>query len=88
MKFRELPSAVPGMRCWGADVGRYHFVITFEDGHNLRPGDRAEWVGYSASFKSYEGRNKDAVRIDGMWQSFVAAEEACRQTWRHLRAPS
>lgn len=85
MRFDQLPSPVPGMRAWGADVGEYHFVISHEDGEHLKPQDRAEWVGYTASYKSRAGRNASAVRIDGLWQSFTAAEQACRDAWRQLQ---
>lgn len=73
------------MTIWAADVGRYHFVISHENGTNLKPEDRAEWVGYTASFKSYEGREQPPVRIDGRWDVFTAAEAACVARWRQLR---
>lgn len=86
MHFEALPSPLPGMRAWGVDVGKYHFVITYEDGRYLREEDRAEWKGYIASFKSFAGRNAQAVRIDGKWSKFTEAEAACQETWRKLRA--
>ena len=85
MQFGKLPSPFPGMRLWGAVVGRFHFVISLEDGTKLRPEDREEWIGYTASYKSYEGRNALPVRIDGRWQTFTEAEQACRDAWRQLR---
>ena len=84
MHFDELPSPVPGMRLWGAKVGKHHFVITHEDGQNCRPGNHAEWVGYTASL-SIEGHSAEATRIEGLWQSFTAAEKACQDAWRQLR---
>lgn len=87
MRFEQLPDPMPGMRAWGADVGRFHFVITYEDGSNLRPEYRVEWVGYTASYKSYEGRNHQAVRLDGRWPKFTEAEDACKAAWRQLRRP-
>jgi len=87
MRFAEIFSSAlpPGMRSWVCDMGNYHFVITHEDGTSLRPEDRAEWVGYTASWKSYSGRNAASVRIDGRWQTFTACEAACHEAWRQLR---
>lgn len=85
MRFEPIPSPLPGMRMWGATVGQFHFVITHEDGATLKPEDRAAWVGYTASYKSYENRHAPAVRIDGLWQSLTAAEQACRDAWRQLK---
>lgn len=73
------------MEIWGADMGGYHFVISYEDGSQLRPEDRAEWTGYTASFKSLKGRHGQAVRIDGLWKSRAEAERACQAVWRQLR---
>jgi hypothetical protein len=88
LRFEALPSVLPGMRAWGADADLFHFVISFEDGTQLRPGDRAEWVGYSASYKSHLGRNAAAVRIDGLWRTFAEAERACSDALAQLRRPS
>ncbi len=85
MRFEQIPSPLPGMRLWGASMGRYNFVISHEDGKNLRPEDRAEWTGYTASYKPYEGRDHKAVRLDGRWQRFVDAEQACWAAWKQLR---
>lgn len=41
MRFDEIASPIPGMRCWIAGVGRFHFVIAHEDGSTLKPEDRA-----------------------------------------------
>jgi hypothetical protein len=76
------------MRAWGADAGRWHFVISHEDGEQLCPEDRAEWVGYTASYKSYEGRHGAAIRIDGRWEKFTEAEQACADTLKRLRRPT
>ena len=88
MIFEPLPSVVPGMRYWGAVMGRFHFVITHEDGSNLKPEDRSEWVGFTASYKSYENRMAPAVRIDGRWQSLTAAMQACVDAYCQLKRKS
>lgn len=83
MRFRELRPALSGMRVWGERVNGYTFAITYEDGRKLRTeADRKKWVGYTASYKN---GSSGMIRIDGLWQSFAAAEEACRVTLRQLR---
>lgn len=83
MRFDPLPSPLPGARLWSAKTGGYIFVIMHEDGTQLVPEDRAEWTGYTATYTN--PKIKGPVRIDGLWQSFAAAEQACRDTWRQLR---
>ena len=85
MHFVELPSPLSGMRIWGAVVGPFQFIIALEDGSELLPEGRDEWTGYTASYKSHEGRNVQTIRIDGRWHKFIDAEQACRATWRQLR---
>jgi hypothetical protein len=86
MRFDKIPNPIPGMRAWVADVSDYHFVITYESGENLLPRDRTAWVGYTASWKSYAGRDKAAVRIEGRWQDFAGAVTACNAELRKLRS--
>lgn len=92
MSFEALPNPLPGMRAWAASAAGYSFVITHEDGTNLRTSaDRAAWVGYTASVKplgGFVGTIQPPTRIDGLWQSFAAAEKACRDTLRQLRRKS
>lgn len=88
LRFTQLPLRLRGMRAWGADAGLFHFVISHEDGTQLRPEDRAEWVGYTASYKSFLGRNVEPVRIDGLWKSFAEAERACEDALKQLRRPA
>ena len=85
MHFEETLSVLPGMRCWAANCGRYHFVITHEDGASLRGSAKFAWTGYTASYKSLGNSYSPAVRIDGLWQSFKAAEKARADCWRQLR---
>lgn len=87
MNWKELPNILPGMRTWIAISHNYHFVISHENGKNLKE-NKKEWIGYTASFKSYEGRNKPAIIIDGLWQSFTAAEQACNNTLKQLKMKS
>lgn len=87
MNWKELPSPFPGMRVWGVDCGNFHFVISHEDGTQLKPQDKLEWTGYTASYKSYKGRNAQAIRIDGLWQTKAEAEQACLKAWKQLRQP-
>lgn len=86
MDFQEMKSPMAGMRVWGANCGEYHFVISHEDGTRLRAEDRKDWVGYTASYKTYAGRNEPAIRIEGRWPLFTLAVEACDHQWRTLRA--
>lgn len=84
-----MPSPLPGMRAWAASDGGYNFVITHEDGSSLRANaDRKAWVGYTASYKCFRGRKLPAVRIDGLWQSFEAAEQACKSSLRQMKQKS
>jgi hypothetical protein len=76
---------VPGMRAWGAVASRHQFVISHEDGTQLRPEDRSEWTGYTASYKSVDHTRQAAVRLDGRWETFAEAERACREALRQLR---
>lgn len=85
MHFKPLPSPKPGVRCWGADAGRFRFVISQEDSTKLRPRDKPDSAGYTATYKSNENPRASAVMINGRWQSFTAAEQACRDTWQQLR---
>lgn len=86
LRFKAMPDPLPGMRSWCADAGDHHFVITHEDGSTLQSdADRKEWVGYTATFKSSHGRNQQATRVAGIWQSFAEAEAACKQTLRLLK---
>jgi hypothetical protein len=85
MRFEPMPSPLPGMRLWGAKTGGYQFVISHEDGATLKPADREEWVGYTASFKDPSATKP--VRL-GRWQSLASAEDACRRAWRQIRSSS
>jgi len=86
MTFEEFSPPLPGMRAWAANCGRYHFVITLEQGRpTWSAAERAEWVGFTASYKSWKSRDQPAVRIDGLWQSFEAAQQACADAWQQLR---
>lgn len=88
MRFSEISLSLipPGMRSWVADEGDYHFVIAHEDGATLTPQDRAEWVGFTASWKSYEGRDGEPIRVDGRWGTLAEAAAACDAELLKLRS--
>lgn len=87
MRFEPLPQFVPGMSAWGWKSGAFQFVITHEDGQTLRPEDRSEWVGYTASYKDTSKAKPFTNRIGGVFASFTEAENACVSEWRRLRQP-
>jgi hypothetical protein len=78
MKFNKLPIEVGGTEMWGARHTNWQFVISFhkED-------------GYIASFKNVKNVKEQANYIDGFpFDSFCAAEEACKKTYKQLKDPS
>jgi hypothetical protein len=87
VRFDALPQLMPGMRSWGARCGPFDFIIAYEDGEFLRPEDRADCVGYSASYRDRTAENQITTQINGAqrWQTFKEAERACRATWQKLR---
>jgi hypothetical protein len=71
MKFEPLPTVVPNMRLWGAARGSLTFVISIDDKYDGR---------IRASVKVRGAKPFDTGRHDlGIFESFTAAEQACRE---------
>lgn len=90
---KPLNVAIPHlrtMRVWQAVHGGYSWAIVFEPGlSSWTDEERKEFVGYTASYRRVGHlSSRETIRIDGVWQSFAAAEAACRRTWRQIRSPS
>ena len=89
-----LPDGRPNidnMRCWGATHGGYSWVISYDPGMpNWSDEDRRKWQGYTASYRRLDQHSsKETIKIDGgPFQTFSAAEDACKKIWRGLRNPN
>lgn len=85
--------AIPSMgsvRIWQAVHGGYSWSIMFEPGVSTWSEEqRAKHVGYTASYRlTKHNRSSQTIRIDGRWDSFTKAEDACKTTWRQIRSAS
>lgn len=87
MRFVEVPVLVPRMRAWQARVGGFSFVITYEpnkdEGFEDFTGYTASWKNMAADMTAFG--SQPANKIDGAWEKFADAEDACRATLKQLR---
>lgn len=77
MNFKEMGrfDLLPEFRNWGALAGDFQFVITLDESINE----------YRCSWKHRSHIDQMAIHLDEVFQTFAAAEEACKKTWKQLR---
>lgn len=79
------------MRAWQAIYGGYSWVIGYEPGvPEWTDEQKAQAVGYRASYRRIgDTDSSKTIKIDGgPWDTFIKAEEACKQVWKQLRSLS
>lgn len=75
MRFKKI-LLFDDIETWGDVYDGYQWVIS------------AQGTLFKASYKSVKHRDKPAIFLDGDFDSFIAAEQACRDALRELRNPN
>ena len=83
MKFVSLQSPFATLQLYGARAGDYSFIISYE--LQIKPEYRASWKDGKSDITPFGEQPSNF--IDGSpFSTFDAAKEACKATYKQLRA--
>lgn len=82
MKFDTIIGGI-----WGANNGGYTWAIYHEPGlPDWTEAERAEYVGYTASYRRNEHTKSDQTIKIGRFPSLDEAKAACEDMWSKIRS--
>lgn len=88
---KPMNVAIPHLqevRIWQAVHGGYSWSIMYEPGVPGWPDEeKKKWIGYSCSYRKIAGpqNSSHTIRIDGVFDTFAKAEDACKRQWQQIR---